>query len=197
MPQLLFATNNQHKLEEIREILKDHFTILGLKEFGINEDIPETGKDLAENASIKSHFVFDKFGIDVFSDDTGLEIEALDNRPGVYSARYAGEDGNSEANIKKVLKELGNSNSRKAQFRTVISLILDGKEHQFEGIVKGGITKTKNGESGFGYDPIFIPEGYNETFAGMPIEIKNRISHRARATKKLVDFLAKQKTKIY
>jgi len=197
MSQLIFATNNQHKLDEIKEILKGQFEVLGLKEFGINEDIPETGKNLSENAKIKSTFVFDKFGVDVFSDDTGLEIEALENRPGVYSARYAGEDGNSEANIKKILKELGDNSNRKAQFRTVISLIINGNEHQFEGIVKGRITKKKSGTSGFGYDPVFIPDGFSETFAEMPKEEKNKISHRARATQKLVDFLSKQKSNIY
>lgn len=189
MKKLVFATNNQHKLEEIREILLNKFEILGLKEFGVNDDIPETGKTLSENASIKSGFIFDEFNIDVFSDDTGLEIDALDGKPGVYSARYAGEDGNSEANISKVLTELQNKTNRKARFRTVISLILDGKEYQFEGKVEGRIIDKKHGSSGFGYDPIFIPDGYKETFAEMSSDEKNEISHRGRATKKLVDFL--------
>jgi len=189
MKKLVFATNNKHKLQEIREILIDEFEILGLKEFGVNDDIPETGKTLSENAAIKSGFIFKEFDIDVFSDDTGLEIDALDGRPGVYSARYAGEDGNSKANIKKVLNELQNETNRKARFRTVISLILDGKEYQFDGKVEGRITDKKHGSSGFGYDPIFIPDGYKETFAEMSNEEKNKISHRARATQKLVEFL--------
>lgn len=189
MKKLVFATNNQHKLQEIREILLNKFEILGLKEFGFYEDIPETGKTLSENATIKSDSIFKEFNIDVFSDDTGLEIDALDGRPGVYSARYAGKDGDSEANIKKVLAELQNKTNRKARFRTVISLILNAKEHQFDGIVEGRITTKKHGSSGFGYDPIFIPDGYSETFAEMPVEEKNKISHRARATQKLVEFL--------
>jgi len=189
MKKLVFATNNKHKLQEIREILIGEFKIMGLNEFGVNDDIPETGKTLSENAAIKSGFIFKEFNIDVFSDDTGLEIDALEGRPGVYSARYAGEDGNSEANIKKVLVELQNKTNRKARFKTVISLIIEGKEYQFDGKVEGRITNEKYGTSGFGYDPIFIPDGYELTFAEMSNEEKNKISHRARATQKLVDFL--------
>lgn len=189
MKKLVFATNNQHKLQEIREILHNKFEILGLKEFGFNEDIPETGKTLSENATIKSEFIFEEFNIDVFSDDTGLEIDALDGRPGVYSARYAGEIGDNEANIDKVLTELQNKTNRKARFRTVISLILNAKEYQFDGIVEGRITNKKHGSSGFGYDPIFIPNAYDQTFAEMSNEEKNKISHRAKATQKLVEFL--------
>lgn len=189
MKKLVFATNNEHKLQEIKEILKDKFEILGLKEFGVNEDIPETGKDLSENATIKSAYIFENFNVDVFSDDTGLEIEELNNRPGVYSARYAGEDGNSEANMKKVLFELKENTNRKARFRTVISLIINGKEFQFEGKVEGKISLEKHGITGFGYDPIFIPNDYNITFAEMTSEEKNKISHRGRATAKLVEFL--------
>jgi len=192
MKKLVFATNNQHKLNEIKSILGNKFNILGLKEFGIDYDIPETGKNLAENAFIKSNFIFTKFAVDVFSDDTGLEIDALNGRPGVYSARYAGEDGDSEANIKKVLAEMKHKFNRKARFRTVISLIIDGKEHQFDGIVEGVITDTKKGDSGFGYDPIFMPDNYEETFAEMSNNEKNKISHRALATKKLIEFLNKK-----
>ncbi len=194
METLVFATNNEHKLQEIKEILKGRYEILGLKEFGFMGDIPETGITLSENALIKSSFIFERFGIDVFSDDTGLEIDALNGRPGVYSARYAGEDGNSEANIKKVLTEMKDAKKRSARFKTVISLILNGKEHQFEGKVEGEITTEKYGTSGFGYDPIFIPNAYKQTFAQMPIDEKNKISHRAKATIKLVDFLLKLKT---
>jgi XTP/dITP diphosphohydrolase len=192
MHKLIFATNNAHKLQEIKEILKDNFEILGLKEYGVNEDIPETGKDLSENATLKSKYIYDRFKVDVFSDDTGLEIEALDNRPGVYSARYAGEDGNSEANIKKVLSELKDKSNRKARFRTVISLIMDGKEFQFEGKVEGKISTEKHGEDGFGYDPVFVPEDYDITFAEMSSMEKNKISHRGRAMAKLVEFLKHQ-----
>ena len=191
MKKLVFATNNQHKLEEIKEILKGKFEIVGLREFGINEDIPETGEDLSENATIKSAYIFKRFGIDVFSDDTGLEIEALDNKPGVYSARYAGEEGNSEANIEKVLMELKGILNRTARFRTVISLFFGGQEYQFEGIVIGKISTEKHGVSGFGYDPIFIPEFNDLSFAEMSAKEKNKISHRARATAKLIEFLSK------
>ncbi len=194
METLVFATNNEHKLQEIKEILKGRYEILGLKEFGFMGDIPETGITLSENALIKSSFIFERFGIDVFSDDTGLEIDALNGRPGVYSARYAGEDGNSEANIKKVLTEMKDAKNHSARFKTVISLILNGKEYQFEGKVEGEITTEKQGISGFGYDPIFIPNAYKQTFAQMPIDEKNKISHRAKATIKLVDFLLKLKT---
>ncbi len=194
METLVFATNNEHKLQEIKEILKGRYEILGLKEFGFMGDIPETGSTLSENAFIKSSFIFEKFGIDVFSDDTGLEIDALNGRPGVYSARYAGEEGNSEANIKKVLTEMKDAKNRSARFKTVISLILNGKEYQFEGKVEGEITTEKYGTSGFGYDPIFIPNAYKQTFAQMPIDEKNKISHRAKATIKLIDFLLKLKT---
>lgn len=189
MKKLIFATNNEHKLSEIKEILKDKFEVLGLKEFGVNEDIPETGKTLSENASIKSKYIFENFNVDVFSDDTGLEIDALNMRPGVYSARYAGEDGNSEANMKKVLFELKNIKNRKARFKTVISLIINGKEFQFDGKVEGKISLEKHGITGFGYDPIFIPNDYNITFAEMTSEEKNKISHRGRATAKLIEFL--------
>ena len=191
MEKLIFATNNEHKLEEIKKILKEKYKVLGLKEYGFEGDIPETGITLSENAFIKSDFIFKRFDIDVFSDDTGLEIDILNGEPGVYSARYAGEDGNSEANIKKVLEKMKGNKKRNARFKTVISLIVNSKEQQFEGKVEGQITTEKHGTSGFGYDPIFIPNGYSLTFAEMPLEEKNKISHRAKATAKLVDYLLK------
>ena len=189
MRKIIFATNNKHKLEEVQQILDNNFRILGLKEIGFEGDIPETGKTLEENASIKSKFVFEKFGMNCFSDDTGLEIEALGGRPGVYSARYAGEEGNAEKNIEKALNELRGKQNRKARFRTVVSLILDGKEHFFEGIVNGQIIDEKRGGDGFGYDPVFMPDGYKLTFAEMPAKQKNKISHRGRAINKLAEFL--------
>jgi len=189
MRKIIFATNNKHKLEEVQQILDNNFEVLGLKEIGFEGDIPETGKALGENASIKSKFVFENFGMNCFSDDTGLEIEALNGRPGVYSARYAGEEGNAEKNIEKALIELRGKQNRKARFRTVVSLILDGKEHFFEGIVNGQIIDEKRGRDGFGYDPVFMPDGYKLTFAEMPAEQKNKISHRGRAINKLAEFL--------
>jgi len=189
--RLVFATNNQHKLKEIREIFSGKFEVLGLKDIGFFDDIEESGTTLNENASIKSRTIHNKFNIDVFADDTGLEVEILDNRPGVYSARYAGEDSNSEANIKKLLEELEGKENRKARFRTVISLIINNKEYLFEGIVYGSISKSKHGQEGFGYDPVFFPQGYKKSFAQMTSEEKNKISHRANAMAKLIDFLKK------
>lgn len=189
MNKLIFATNNQHKLKEIREILSGKFEVLGLKDIGFFDEIDETGTSLNENASIKSKTIHHKFNLDVFADDTGLEVEMLDNRPGVYSARYAGDDGNAEANIKKLLGELKGENNRKARFRTVISLIINNKEHFFEGVVHGSISRSKHGDSGFGYDPIFFPQGYKKSFAQMSSQDKNKISHRANAMAKLIDFL--------
>lgn len=189
MDTLIFATNNKHKLEEISSILNNKYKMLGLDGIGFSGDIPETGTTLTENASIKSHFIFDRYQIDCFSDDTGLEIVALDGRPGVYSARYAGEDGNAKKNIKKILHELQGIENRTARFRTVISLIMGGKEYFFEGKVEGKIIENEKGTAGFGYDPVFIPDGYHQTFAELPAEVKNKISHRANAMKKLIDFL--------
>lgn len=190
MRKIIFATNNKHKLEEVQDILSDKFQVLGLRDIGFSGDIPETGKTLEENASIKSRFVFEKYGLDCFSDDTGLEIKALEGRPGVYSARYAGEEGNAEKNIEKVLTELKGKQNREARFRTVISLILEGKEHYFEGIVDGSISKDKRGTKGFGYDPVFRPFGYDTTFAEMNSKLKNSVSHRSKAIRKLTDFLS-------
>lgn len=187
---LVFATNNAHKLKEVQQILGANFKVKGLKDIGCLEDIPETGIILEENASIKSSYVLEKYNLDCFADDTGLEIEALDGRPGVYSARYGGESHNAEKNMERVLKELKDLSNRNAQFRTVISLRLNGKEFLFEGIVKGKIIDDKRGKDGFGYDPIFIPDGYTKTFAEMSQKEKNEISHRARATQKLASFLS-------
>ena len=189
MRKIVFATNNQHKLSEIKNILGNDIEIISLKELGFTNDIPETGETLAENASQKSHYIYNLYKVDCFSDDTGLEVEALGGAPGVYSARYAGEDCSYDDNVNKLLKELGNSQNRKAAFKTVISLILDGKEYQFEGRVDGSITTEKHGSGGFGYDPVFLPDGYHQTFSEMDATLKNKISHRGKATAKLVDFL--------
>lgn len=189
MKTLVFATNNPNKLEEVQTLLKDKFVIKGLKDIECHEDIPETADTLEGNASLKSKYVFETYGLDCFSDDTGLEVKALDMEPGVYSARYAGPQKNSEDNITKLLKQLANKNNRLARFRTVVSLILDGEEHLFEGIVNGTIAMQRKGESGFGYDPVFTPEDSDKTFAEMSQEAKNKISHRGLAIKKLVTFL--------
>lgn len=186
--KIVFATGNPNKLKEIKSAV-DGFEIVGLTDLDINEEIPETGITLKENALQKARYVYDKTGLNCFSDDTGLEIIALNNGPGVCSAMYAGADCNAENNIQKVLKELYSIRNRKAKFKTVIALILNGKEYFFEGGVNGDILKEKKGSDGFGYDPIFRPNGYNETFAQMSIGLKNKISHRGIAVKKLVAFL--------
>ena len=188
--KVVFATNNIHKLQEIREILGTAYEVVSLREIGCEEDIAETGTTLEENALIKARYIANKYHIDCFADDTGLEVEALGGEPGVYSARYAeGTDHNSEANMQKLLAKLEGIANRKAQFRTVIALIMQGHTHLFEGVVKGHIDTEKHGTGGFGYDPIFIPEGYNDSFAALGEDIKNTISHRARAVTKLADFL--------
>ena len=192
MKTLVFATNNLHKLEEVRDILGGSFRIASLKEIGCTDDIPETADTLEGNALQKARYVKDKFGYDCFADDTGLEVEALGGAPGVFSARYAGPGHDSEANMRKLLKELEGKTNRQAQFRTVVALILEGREYTFEGIVRGSILAERRGTAGFGYDPVFVPEGYAETFAEMGSEEKNRISHRARAVQKLADFLHKR-----
>lgn len=192
MKKIVFATNNAHKLEELRNILSGRYQVLGLTDIGFYEDIPETGDTLAENASLKSKHIFDRFEIDCFSDDTGLEVDVLNGKPGVYSARYAGENSTYEQNVDKLLNALKGLENRTARFKTVISLIQNGKEYQFEGSVEGVITKDKHGAEGFGYDPVFLPLGYNQTFAEMPAELKNKISHRGKAVVKLVDFLNKK-----
>lgn len=187
--KLVFATNNLHKLKEVSAILEHKIELLSLDDINCHTDIPETSDTLEGNALLKAQFIHNNYNLDCFADDTGLEVEALDGEPGVYSARYAGETHNSEANMLKLLRNMEGKENRKAQFRTVISLILDETEYQFEGIVKGKIITEKRGLSGFGYDPVFIPEGYNETFAELGNEIKNKISHRAQAVNKLCKFL--------
>lgn len=190
--RLVFATNNAHKLEEIRAILGNSIEILSLADIHCHADIPETANTLEGNARQKSRYVYEHYGLDCFADDTGLEVESLGGAPGVYSARYAdGQGHDSQANMNKLLKEMEEKNDRKAQFRTIISLIEKGEERQFEGIAKGQITREKRGESGFGYDPIFQPDGYETTFAELGSDIKNRISHRARAVAALCDYLRK------
>ena len=190
MKKIVFATNNKHKLDEIREILGARFDVVSLKDIGCDVDIPETGDTLEENALMKAEYVKQHFGMDCFADDTGLEVEALNGAPGVHSARYAeGTDHDSNANMEKLLRELGNNNNRKARFRTVIALLLNGETHQFEGIVNGRIAFEKHGTEGFGYDPIFVPDGYQHSFAELGMDVKNHISHRARAVAQLADFL--------
>jgi len=210
--KIVFATNNLHKLQEVRQILGDSFEVLSLKDIGCDVDIPETGQTLEENALQKARYVYDNYHIDCFADDTGLEVEALNGAPGVYSARYAAmeptgsidspKSHDSEANMARLLRELKDKDNRKARFRTVIALIQKKdvcpcgctsikQEHLFEGIVKGEITTERSGVEGFGYDPIFRPEGYDQTFAEMNAEQKNSISHRGRATAKLAEYLLK------
>ncbi len=186
---LVFVTNNRHKLEEIQAILGGHFKLLSLTDIGCYEEIPEEEPTLEGNAHQKAFYVFDRYGYPCFADDTGLEIEALNRKPGVYSARYAGKEKDANANMDKVLSKLSKINNRKARFRTVISLVINGMETQFEGIVEGEILKEKKGNSGFGYDPIFRPLGFNQTFAEMSLTDKNKISHRGRAVEKLVSYL--------
>lgn len=187
--KLIFASNNLHKIREINSILGGSFTLLSLKDINILEDIPEDEPLIEGNALAKARFVFKVTGLDVFADDTGLEIEALDGQPGVHSARFAGAGKDSAANIRKVLALLGDNKNRNARFRTVIALILDKKEYLFEGIVTGKIIDEVRGMEGFGYDPIFIPDGKNKTFAEMELTEKNTVSHRARAFEKLREFL--------
>ena len=189
--KLVVATNNVHKLEEIAAILGDEMELLSLKDIHCDADIPETADTLEGNARQKAMYIYENYGMDCFADDTGLEVEALNGAPGVYSARYAGDGHDSEANMQKLLHELEDKENRKAQFRTAICLILEGKEYLFEGIVKGEIIKEKRGGAGFGYDPIFVPEGHELTFAELGNDIKNTISHRARAVEKLCLFLKK------
>ena len=187
--KIVFATNNAHKLGEVSQVVGDKFELVTLRECGITEDIPETGATLDENASIKARYVYERTGLNCFADDTGLEVEALGGAPGVHSARYATDGHDFAANNRKLLRELEGKTNRKARFRTVISLIVDGVERQVEGIVEGEITTSESGAEGFGYDPLFMPEGYDRTFAEMSAEEKNAISHRGRAVAKLVEML--------
>ena len=190
--KLVFATNNKHKLEEVRAILGNRIEVLSLNDINCYDDIPETADTLEGNALIKARYIYEKFGVDCFADDTGLEVDVLGGEPGVYSARYAGEECNPEANMHKLLHNLTGKNNRNAQFRTVIALIIKGEEKLFNGIVKGNISCEKMGNAGFGYDPIFIPEGFSESFAQMSSDMKNSISHRYRATEELSNYLKQQ-----
>lgn len=190
--KLYFATNNIHKLKEVQEVVGDSFQIESMRSLGINEDIPEDQQTLEGNALQKARFLYDRTGESCFADDTGLEVDALNGAPGVYSARYAGEAKNSLDNMALLLKNMSGIQNRKARFRTVIALILDGKEYLFEGIVNGTIAEEPRGTAGFGYDPLFVPDGYSTTFAEMDSEAKNSISHRGRAVEKLAAFLLKR-----
>lgn len=187
--QLIFATNNKHKLEEIEKLLTNVCKIKSLKDLNITEDIPETHETLEENAIEKASYIYNKFGLNCFADDTGLEIEALDGRPGVYSARYAGEGCSFDDNVNKILLELKEITNRNARFRTIIALLSDGKILTFEGEIKGKIISEKQGREGFGYDPVFVPEGYTQTFAEMDLTLKNKISHRSRVIEKFIAYL--------
>lgn len=187
---LVFATNNTHKLMEIRKIIPPGFEILGLHDIGCTTDIPETADTLEGNADIKALFVYEHYGRNCFADDTGLEVDALDGKPGVYSARYAGEEGDAGKNIARLLAEMKEVTERKARFRTVISLVIKGEIMHFEGLVEGSILHERRGEEGFGYDPVFLPHGYDQSFAEMDLELKNSISHRGRATRKLIEYLS-------
>jgi XTP/dITP diphosphohydrolase len=187
--KLVFATNNQHKLKEVQEMLSNSIEVLSLKDIGCSEDVEETEITLEGNAKLKADYITEKYGFDCFADDTGLEVEALDGKPGVYSARYAGEHGNAEKNMEKLLNELQNKSSRKAKFRTIIALNLTNKQYLFEGICDGKILTEKTGVKGFGYDPIFKPNNASCSFAEMNSEEKNIISHRGIAIQELVQFL--------
>lgn len=187
--ELVFATNNQHKLKEVQQLLGDRFRLLSLADINITTEIPEDFDTLEDNARQKAQFIFSKTGYNCFADDTGLEVDALNGAPGVYSARYAGESKNPKENIKKLLGCLMGIKNRSARFRTVVALIIDGKEFLFEGIVAGVIIDEERGVDGFGYDPVFLPSGYSQTFAQMSLDLKNKISHRGLAVGKLVDFL--------
>lgn len=187
--ELVFATHNQHKLEELKKLMPQSVKLLSLNDIGQLDEIPETGDTIEHNASIKAWFVYDKYGKNCFADDTGLEVAALNNEPGVYSARYAGKEKDAKKNMDKLLSKLNAKHSREARFKTVISLIVDGKEHLFEGLVEGEIEHEPKGEKGFGYDPVFRPKGFDKTFAQLDMTVKNKISHMGKAVEKLVEFL--------
>ena len=187
--ELIFASNNRHKLEEISKIVGNAFTILNLKQANCEGEIPETGTTLEENALQKAHWVYSRTHKNCLADDTGLEIDALNGAPGVYTARFAGDDCSPEDNIQKTLRLMKEKTNRRACFRTVIACIIEGKEYLFEGMVEGEIATEKMGDGGFGYDPIFIPKGFSQSFAQMPLDQKNSMSHRGRATAKFVEFL--------
>ncbi|MCF6351240.1 MAG: non-canonical purine NTP diphosphatase [Flavobacteriaceae bacterium] len=187
--KLVFATNNQNKLKEVQKLLPNTIKLLSLKDIGCHKEIEETGTNLLENAKIKANYITENYGYDCFADDTGLEVNFLDGRPGVYAARYAGAENNAEKNIQKLLVELNGVENRKAQFRTIIALNLKGKQYLFEGFCKGEILTKKQGKKGFGYDPIFKPNNYNSSFAEMTLVEKGKVSHRGKAVKKLIAFL--------
>ncbi|MFV5685507.1 non-canonical purine NTP diphosphatase [Flavobacterium sp. GB2R13] len=191
--QLVFASNNKNKILEIQSMLPDTIQILSLESIGCHEEIPETADTIEGNAILKANYVTRNYGYDCFADDTGLEVDSLNGEPGVFSARYAGEQRNADQNMNKVLECLSGKNNRKAQFKTIIALNLNGKQHLFTGIARGEITLEKSGNQGFGYDPIFKPEEYQETFAQLSLDIKNKISHRGKATLQLIDFLKANK----
>ncbi|MEG2102076.1 non-canonical purine NTP diphosphatase [Flavobacterium sp. FlaQc-28] len=191
--KLVFASNNVNKIREIQSILNGSIQLLSLEDIGCHEEIPETADTIEGNAILKANYVTEKYGYDCFADDTGLEVKALNGEPGVYSARYAGEQKNADDNMNKLLDALKNEDDRSAQFKTVIALNLNGAQHLFTGLAKGTITLNKTGNHGFGYDPIFQPVNYNETFAELSAEVKNKISHRAKATEQLIDFLNRTK----
>ncbi|OXA97972.1 non-canonical purine NTP pyrophosphatase [Flavobacterium oncorhynchi] len=191
--KLVFASNNLNKIKEIQSILNGSIQLLSLEDIGCHEEIPETADTIEGNAILKADYVTEKYGYDCFADDTGLEVKALNGEPGVYSARYAGEQKNADDNMNKLLDALKNEEDRSAQFKTVIALNLNGAQHLFTGLAKGTITLNKTGNHGFGYDPIFQPTNYNETFAELSAEVKNKISHRAKATEQLIDFLNRTK----
>lgn len=189
MKKIVFATNNAHKLSEIRSILGDEYEILSLRDINCDVDIPETASTLEGNAEIKVRYIKEHFGYDCFADDTGLEVDALNGAPGVFSARYAGQEHDSLKNMDLLLKNMSDKTDRKARFRTVIALLIDNQLTLMDGVVEGEITLQPQGDNGFGYDPIFSPEGFDVTFAQMDSSIKNKISHRARATEKLIEYL--------
>ncbi|SEF84714.1 non-canonical purine NTP diphosphatase [Flavobacterium urumqiense] len=191
--QLVFASNNKNKILELQSMLPETITIMSLESIGCFEDIPETEDTIEGNAIQKANYVTRNYGYDCFADDTGLEVDSLNGEPGVYSARYAGEQRNADDNMNKLLQSLSDKNNRAAQFKTVITLNLKGKQHHFTGIARGEIASEKIGNQGFGYDPIFKPEGYPETFAQLPLDIKNKISHRGKATRQLIEFLKENK----
>lgn len=189
MIELVFATNNENKIKEINALLTNSIKLLSLKDIGCHEDIPETADTIEGNAILKAKYVYAKYGYNCFADDTGLEIKSLNGEPGVFSARYAGEEKNGDKNMDKALQKLVPFSDRAAQFKTVVALVINGEINTFEGIIEGEITSEKHGKDGFGYDPIFKPNGYEITFAEMPLSEKNKISHRGRAVKKLINFL--------
>lgn len=191
--KIVFASNNPNKIAELQSMMPDSITIMSLESIGCHEEIPETASTIEGNAILKANYVTQNYSYDCFADDTGLEVAALNGEPGVYSARYAGEQRNADDNMNKLLGALATKNDRSAQFKTVIALNLNGEQHLFTGIAKGEITTEKIGNEGFGYDPIFQPEGYQETFAQLPLSLKNKISHRGKATQQLLDFLREKK----